>query len=112
MPSLFVRYSSIDTPSLLHRISIVSPSKRWSIDGLSMDNRWIISEESRVVIVVGKSQMSKVYHPIRYLKNVSLILINVIIYNKIIINTSFMFIFFCNFINFASRNEICNHRSR
>ena len=108
MPSLFVHSSSVDTPSLLHRISIVSPSKRWSIDGLSMDNRWIIS----VVIVVGISQMSKVYHPIRYLKNVSLILINVIIYNKIIINTSFMFIFFCNFINFASRNEICNHRSR
>ena len=77
-----------------------------------MDNRWIISEESRVVIVVGKSQMSKVYHPIRYLKNVSLILINVIIYNKFIINTSFMFIFFCNFINFALGYEIRNHCSR
>ena len=47
-----------------------------------MDNRWIISEESRVVIVVGISQMSKAYRPIRYLKNVSLILINVIIIIK------------------------------
>ena len=67
-----------------------------------MDNRWIISEESRVVIVVGKSQMSKVYHPIRYLKNVSLILINVIIYNNIIRKTEVLIIFYRNFINFAS----------
>ena len=40
--SLFLRLSSIDTPSLLHRYSIASPSFWWSIDGLSMDNRWII----------------------------------------------------------------------
>ena len=31
-------------PSQFHRSSIASPSKRWSIDGLSMDNRWIIFE--------------------------------------------------------------------
>ena len=41
-PSLFLRLSSIDTPSLLRRKSIASPSFWWSIDGLSMDNRWII----------------------------------------------------------------------
>ena len=35
--SLFPRYSSEDTPSLLHINSIASPSFRWSIDGESME---------------------------------------------------------------------------
>ena len=30
----------VDTPSLLHRYSIASPSFRWRIDGLTMDQRW------------------------------------------------------------------------
>ena len=38
--SLFPRYSSEDTPSLLHINSIASPSFRWSIDGVSMEYRW------------------------------------------------------------------------
>ena len=34
---LFLRSTSVTTPSLVHRCSIAAPSKRWSIDGLSMD---------------------------------------------------------------------------
>ena len=37
---LFYRSSSEDTPSLLHRYSIASPSFRWSNDGDAMDKRW------------------------------------------------------------------------
>ena len=40
--ALFVLFLSEVTPSLLHRYSIVTPSKRWIIDGLSMDYWWII----------------------------------------------------------------------
>ena len=36
-PSLFHRRYSIDTPSILHRWSIVSMEKRWSIDGRAME---------------------------------------------------------------------------
>ena len=39
---LFFRSSFEDTPSLLHRYSIASPSFRWSIDGGLMDYRWSI----------------------------------------------------------------------
>ncbi|MBQ2176679.1 MAG: hypothetical protein II453_17100 [Alphaproteobacteria bacterium] len=35
---LFLRLKSVDTPSLLHRYSIASPSFRWSIDGQTMDD--------------------------------------------------------------------------
>ena len=35
----FYRFSTVDTPSLLHRYSIASPSFRWSIYGELMDNR-------------------------------------------------------------------------
>ena len=34
--SFILRSTSVDTPSLLHRYSIASPSKRWTNDGLSM----------------------------------------------------------------------------
>ena len=34
--------SSEASPSLVHRISIAAPSKRWTIDGVSMDYRWTI----------------------------------------------------------------------
>ena len=34
---LFLRSTSVTTPSFVHRCSIAAPSKRWSIDGLSMD---------------------------------------------------------------------------
>ena len=36
------RLASVDTPSLLHRISIVTPSKRWTIYGVSMEYVWSI----------------------------------------------------------------------
>ena len=36
-PRLILRYSTEDTPSLLHINSIASPSFRWSIDGVSME---------------------------------------------------------------------------
>jgi len=39
---LFFRSSFEDTPSLLHRYSIASPSFRWSIYGELMDYRWSI----------------------------------------------------------------------
>ena len=35
--SQILRYSTEDTPSLLHINSIASPSFRWSIDGVSME---------------------------------------------------------------------------
>jgi hypothetical protein len=38
---VIVSYSEY-TPLLDHQLSIVSPSKRWTIDGLSMDYRWTI----------------------------------------------------------------------
>ena len=44
---MFVRSSSQDTPSLLHRYSIVSPSFRWSSDGPAMDQRWSNYGEER-----------------------------------------------------------------
>ena len=31
-----------DTPSIVHQSSIDPPSKRWTIDGVSMENRWSI----------------------------------------------------------------------
>ena len=34
---LFLRRYSIDAPSILHRLSIVSMEERWSTDGLSME---------------------------------------------------------------------------
>ena len=37
---LFLRLTSVDTPSLLHRYSIASPSFRWSIYGEVMEKRW------------------------------------------------------------------------
>ena len=37
---LFCRCSSEVTPSILHRYSIVSPSFRWTNDGVTMDKRW------------------------------------------------------------------------
>ena len=40
-PRLILRYSTEDTPSLLHINSIASPSFRWSIDGRAMDERWM-----------------------------------------------------------------------
>ena len=40
--SIFADSNKVDTPSLLHRYSIASPSFRWSIDGLLMDYRWSI----------------------------------------------------------------------
>ena len=36
-PRLILRYSTEDTPSILHRWSIVSMEKRWSIDGRAME---------------------------------------------------------------------------
>ena len=36
------RLASVDSPSLLHRISIVTPSKRWTIYGVSMEYVWSI----------------------------------------------------------------------
>jgi hypothetical protein len=41
-PALIQCLTSEVSPSLLHHISIDTPSKRWTIDGLSMDYRWII----------------------------------------------------------------------
>ena len=43
--SFFLRLKSKDTPSLLHRYSIASPSFRWSIYGEVMGKRWINIEE-------------------------------------------------------------------
>ena len=40
LSSLFFRRYSIDTPSLVHRYSIVSMDNRWSSDGLSMEMQW------------------------------------------------------------------------
>ena len=39
---LFLRPSSALPPLLLHRCSIASPSKRWTIDGVTMEYRWSI----------------------------------------------------------------------
>lgn len=55
-----------------------------------------------MVIVVGIGSAVKACHSMCDLKNVSIILTNVIIYNKNIRKTSFLFIFFGKFINFAS----------
>ena len=49
--------SSDDSPSVLHRYSISTPSKRWTIDGLSMEYRW--------TILYGK----RVFHTIFFLKH-------------------------------------------
>ena len=38
--SIICRKNKEDTPSILHRYSIDSPSFRWRIDGLLMDYRW------------------------------------------------------------------------
>ena len=38
--SNFVRKNKVDTPSLLHRYSIASPSFRWSIYGQTMVKQW------------------------------------------------------------------------
>ena len=35
-------FNSAYPPLLLHRFSIVSPSKRWTIDGEAMEYRWSI----------------------------------------------------------------------
>ena len=40
-PNILHFFSNV-APSLFHHSSIDSPSKRWTIDGLSMDYRWII----------------------------------------------------------------------
>ena len=40
--SLLFSCSSYVGPSLLHRCSIVSPSKRWTIDGVTMEYRWSV----------------------------------------------------------------------
>ena len=40
--SLFFLCSSYVGPSLLHRCSIVTPSKRWTNDGVTMEYRWSI----------------------------------------------------------------------
>ena len=37
---LILRYNSVDTPSLLHRMSIVSMEMRWTCDGDAMEMRW------------------------------------------------------------------------
>jgi hypothetical protein len=46
---VIVSYSEY-TPLLDHQLSIVSPSKRWTIDGLSMDYRWIIDGQSSLLL--------------------------------------------------------------
>ena len=43
--SIFADSNKVDTPSLLHRYSIASPSFRWSIYGEVMGKRWINIEE-------------------------------------------------------------------
>ena len=40
--SLFPPCFSYVAPSLLHRWSIATPSKRWTIDGVTMEYRWSI----------------------------------------------------------------------
>ena len=35
-------FNSAYPPLLLHRFSIVTPSKRWTIDGVTMEYRWSI----------------------------------------------------------------------
>ena len=44
LPSFCIRSYFNFSPYFLHCFSIVSPSKRWTIDGQSMDNQWTISE--------------------------------------------------------------------
>ena len=48
--SLFFLCSSYVGPSLLHRWSIASPSKRWTIDGVTMEYRWSIFGERAMSI--------------------------------------------------------------
>ena len=55
-----------------------------------------------MVIVVGIGSAVKACHSMCDLKNVSIILTNVIIYNKNIRKTEVLVVFYRNFINFAS----------
>ena len=48
--SLFFLCSSYVGPSLLHRWSIATPSKRWTIDGVTMEYRWSIFGERAMSI--------------------------------------------------------------
>ena len=48
--SLFPPCSSYVAPSLLHRWSIATPSKRWTIDGVTMEYRWSIFGERAMSI--------------------------------------------------------------
>ena len=57
--------NSYDTPSVVHRSSIDTPSKRWTIDGLSMEYRWSIylgKAEKQRTFLLGKSAVCIFYN--------------------------------------------------
>ena len=55
--------SSDDTPSVVHRSSIDTPSKRWTCDGVTMEYRWSIylgKAEKQRTFLLGKSAVFEI----------------------------------------------------